>query len=281
MTFTVPADVDKVVILVAGYKANAAKISVNGGEVQTISTKSDDGDYTAVEVDTTVNKTVTFATVSGGYRCMINAIQFVDVPGASGEQPEETEAPEVTTEAPEATTEAPEATTEAPEATTEAPEATTEAVVDPEEPVEPEEPAAPTPITASKTVADLIKEYGWTGSTTKQSFNLDEKVSVKINGGSNTGKAYDGNNIRIYATDSPAGTITISVPDGYQLVSIKISTQTGTYAFLYVDGTTTDICNVETAVSGSSVVLNSVKNGSNGKQVRVTGFEVVYQAVGQ
>ena len=132
-------------------------------------------------------------------------------------------------------------------------------------------------VTASKSVSDLITEYGWDGNTTKQSFNLDENVSVKINGGTNTGKAYEGDHIRIYATDTPAGTITISVPEGYELVSIKISTQTGTYAFLYVDGTTTDISNVSTTVSGNEVVLNSVKNGSNGKQVRVTAFEVVYE----
>ena len=131
-------------------------------------------------------------------------------------------------------------------------------------------------ITASKTVADLITEYGWTNTTTKQSFNLDNNVSVKINGGSNTGKAYNGDHIRIYATDTPAGTMTISVAEGYQLVSIKVTTQTGTYAFLCVDGSSTDISNATTAVSGSSVVLNSVKNGSDGKQVRVTAIEVVY-----
>ncbi len=134
-----------------------------------------------------------------------------------------------------------------------------------------------TPITVSRSVSDLIAEYGWTSSTTKQSFKLDNIVSVQIGGGSNTGKAYNGDHIRIYATDSPAGTMTISVPEGYELVSIKISTQTGTYAYLYVDGTTTDICNQEVAVSGTSVKLNSVKNGSNGKQVRVTGIQVVYQ----
>ena len=136
-------------------------------------------------------------------------------------------------------------------------------------------------ITASKTMAELITALGWTNATTKQSFNLDDKVSVKINGGSNTGKAYDGNHIRIYATDSPAGTITISVPAGYELVSVKISAQTGTYAELHLAGGSTDICNVVTAVSGQSVVLNSVKVGSDGKQVRVTAIEVVYVAVAQ
>ena len=131
-------------------------------------------------------------------------------------------------------------------------------------------------VTASKTMKELITELGWTSSTTKQSFNLDDNVSVKINGGNNTGKAYNGDHIRIYATDSPAGTITISVAEGYELVSIKVTTQTGTYAFLYVDGTTEDICNDTVSVSGSSVLLNSVKNGSDGKQVRVMAIEVVY-----
>ena len=144
---------------------------------------------------------------------------------------------------------------------------------------EEEIPTPAEPTTASKTVADLITEYGWTNTTTKQEFNLDDNVSVKINGGSNTGKAYDGDHIRVYATDTPAGTITISVAEGYELVSIKISAQTGTYAFLCVDGSTTDICNETVEVSGSSVLLNSVKNGSNGKQIRVTALEVVYKPV--
>ncbi len=136
--------------------------------------------------------------------------------------------------------------------------------------------AETTTVTASKSVADLITQYGWTNTTTKQEFMLDDVVTVKIDGGSNTGKAYDGDHIRIYATDTPAGTITISVPDGCELVSVKISTVTGTYAYLCVDGTSTDISNVSTSVSGNSVVLNSVKNGDSGKQVRVTAFEVVY-----
>ena len=133
---------------------------------------------------------------------------------------------------------------------------------------------------ASKTIADLIVSEGWTSSTTKQSFNLDEVVSVKVDGGNNTGKAYNGDHIRIYATDSPAGTLTISVAEGYELVSVKVTTSTGTYAFLCVDGTDVDISNVQTAVSGSSVVLNSVKNGSDGKQVRVLAIEVEYKPLG-
>ncbi len=134
-------------------------------------------------------------------------------------------------------------------------------------------------VTVSKTVEELITALGWDNTTTGQEFSLDDNVTVKVAGGSNTGKAYDGNHIRIYATDTPAGSLTISVLAGYELVSVKITTVEGTYAFLCVGDGTTDICNVETAVSGSSVVLNSVKNGSDGKQVRVLAIEVVYQPV--
>ena len=74
-TFTVPEGVNKVVINVAQYKANTTKISVNG-KAYTITTASNKGDYTPIEVDTTANKTVVFKTVSGGARAMINSIEY-------------------------------------------------------------------------------------------------------------------------------------------------------------------------------------------------------------
>ena len=134
-----------------------------------------------------------------------------------------------------------------------------------------------TPVTASKSIAELITSEGWTNTTVGQTFKLDDLVTVKVDGGANSGKAYNGDHIRIYATDTPAGTLTITVPEGYELVSVKVTAQTGTYAFLCVDGSSTDISNSTVDVSGNSVVLNSVKNGSNGKQVRITAIEVVYQ----
>ena len=80
-TVTVADDVTEVIIYVAQYKANTTKISVNGGAAQTISTASNNGAYTAVVIDTSVNKTFTFATVSGGVRCMIDTIVFRGVVG--------------------------------------------------------------------------------------------------------------------------------------------------------------------------------------------------------
>lgn len=74
-SFTVPDDVIKVEIYVAQYKANTTKISVND-TAYTITTASNNGEYTTITVDTSSNKTVSFTTVSGGYRCMINTIKY-------------------------------------------------------------------------------------------------------------------------------------------------------------------------------------------------------------
>jgi len=73
--FTVPSDVEYVVLNIAQYKANTSKVSVNG-TTYTISTSSNLGEYTAITVDTTSNKKVTFATLSGGLRVMIDSISF-------------------------------------------------------------------------------------------------------------------------------------------------------------------------------------------------------------
>ena len=74
-TITVPDNVTEVVIYVAQYKANTTKIKVNGTSY-TITTASNNGAYTAIKIDTTTTKTITFETVSGGVRCMIDTIVF-------------------------------------------------------------------------------------------------------------------------------------------------------------------------------------------------------------
>ena len=74
-TFTVDNSVQSVVIYVAQRLAAATKINVNGTEYE-ITTPSDNGEYTAIEVDTTTEKTVTFATVKSYSRCMIDKIVF-------------------------------------------------------------------------------------------------------------------------------------------------------------------------------------------------------------
>ena len=75
LSFTVDENVTQVVIRVAKYKSNTTKISVNG-ESYTLTNASDNGAYDEIVIDTTTNKTVTFTTVSGGLRCMINSIEY-------------------------------------------------------------------------------------------------------------------------------------------------------------------------------------------------------------
>lgn len=74
--FTVPENVTEVVIYIAKYKANTTKISVNNGTSQTLTKSSNDGAYDVITIDTTTNKTITLTTQSGGYRAMMNTIEF-------------------------------------------------------------------------------------------------------------------------------------------------------------------------------------------------------------
>jgi len=74
--FTVGDNVKSVTIYVAAYKKTNAKVTING-TTQTVTSQSDSGAYTAITIDTSTNKTVSFTTVSGGLRAMVNTIVFV------------------------------------------------------------------------------------------------------------------------------------------------------------------------------------------------------------
>ena len=75
LTFTVDEEVQKVVIYVAKYKVNTSKINVNG-QTYTLTKNSNNGEYDVIEIDTSEVKKITFSTVSGGVRCMINTIEY-------------------------------------------------------------------------------------------------------------------------------------------------------------------------------------------------------------
>lgn len=86
--FAIPDDVNAVVIKVAGYKAAAStKIKINGTEY-TVTTASNNGEYTSITIDTTTTKTVEFVTVT--YRAMIDSIVFMSKYEAPVETPVET-----------------------------------------------------------------------------------------------------------------------------------------------------------------------------------------------
>lgn len=88
-SFTVPNDITQVVIKVTGYKSNSAKISINDGETQNITTYSTNAEYTDVIVDTSTNKTVTFTTITGGLRCKITSIAYFTNNSTEGDPSDE------------------------------------------------------------------------------------------------------------------------------------------------------------------------------------------------
>ena len=103
LKIVVPEGYDRVEIAIAGYKANKASISVNGGEAQEIATYSNNGEYTVVKVEP-VEGAVTLATLDAGRRAMINSITLVaggaeiapvvnDRTGADGEEADALAAP--------------------------------------------------------------------------------------------------------------------------------------------------------------------------------------------
>ena len=79
----IPDDVTAVVIAVAAYKAKTATMNING-TTTTLTTKSDNGQYDQITVDTTSTKSISVK-VSSGYRAMVNSITFVISAPASAE----------------------------------------------------------------------------------------------------------------------------------------------------------------------------------------------------
>ena len=76
LSFTVPQNVNKVIILLAKYKNDDTKIIVNEEEYS-IQNSSNDGKYDEIIIDTSIEKTVSISTIGGENRCMMNSIIFV------------------------------------------------------------------------------------------------------------------------------------------------------------------------------------------------------------
>ena len=132
-------------------------------------------------------------------------------------------------------------------------------------------------VSATLNIADAAKSEGWTNQQKISSVNVDENITMSIAGGTNSGKYYTADGIRVYATDTPAGSITITAKEGYKIKSVSFKILTGEYAFLQLNGVTVENGQV-VEVGASTATFQTVKNGSNGKQVRILGVTVVYEA---
>lgn len=89
MQFTVPDEVVTVKLYVAKYKAKTSKVTVNGATT-TLTVSSNDGNYDVITVDTSSTKTVSFTTVSGAVRAMLNTVEFYAVADSSCEHVNQT-----------------------------------------------------------------------------------------------------------------------------------------------------------------------------------------------
>ena len=139
--------------------------------------------------------------------------------------------------------------------------------------------SAASEVTVSNTIANIADQLGWTNSTQYASFALDTIVTVSSTGTANTGKYYtSGEQYRTYQTENP--TLTISVAEGYTIVSVKITYTSKNTGTLTLNGNNVASA-VVTAVNASSITFGVGNTGSatNG-QANVTAIEVIYKAVG-
>ena len=130
--------------------------------------------------------------------------------------------------------------------------------------------------TTSVTVTKSISSYGFTNEQKVTEIKLDDVVTAKLSGGSNTGKYYtNGSNWRLYQTESAS--ITISVSSEYTIKSVKVTYSNSNNGVLMKNSTNVSSGTTDT-VNANSVTYKVGNTGSatNG-QVRITAIEVVYQ----
>ena len=121
-------------------------------------------------------------------------------------------------------------------------------------------------VSAGQTIGDIIT-----------SINLDEKVTMSTTGDPNCGSFWGTTNIDWRLYQNKSGNVTISVPAGCSLVSVKFTYNQSNGGSLY-DGSTAISSNSTQSLSGTSktYTVGNTTNATNG-QVRITAVEVTYQ----
>lgn len=74
--FVLGDNVNSVIIKIARYKSYDTVVNINGKECA-LTKNSNDGEYDIITIDTSSTKNITFTTVAGNQRCMIDSIEFV------------------------------------------------------------------------------------------------------------------------------------------------------------------------------------------------------------
>ena len=140
--------------------------------------------------------------------------------------------------------------------------------------------------TVTKTTNALATELNWTISsgtdaTCYTSFALDQVVTISTTGEANCGAVYgtDTHDWRLYQAKN--GNVIVTAVEGYTLASVKF-TYTVSNTGVLKDAAGNNVASGDVvAVNASNVTLTVGNSGTktNG-QVRITAFEVVYNAAG-
>jgi hypothetical protein len=109
------------------------------------------------------------------------------------------------------------------------------------------------------------------------SFKLNDIVTVSTSGEANCGSFWGDTTKEWRLYQNKGGDVSISVPDGYSLVSAKITFTTTNNGALY-DGSTKVSSGEELSLSGNSKTwtVGNTGTATNG-QVRITKIEVTYE----
>lgn len=132
---------------------------------------------------------------------------------------------------------------------------------------------------ASITASTVASDNNITVNGTQlASFNVDSYVTISVNSDGNNGKLYNLTSTaewRLYQTNNAV--VTVAVPDGYELKSVKFTFSVANTGVLKY-GSSTLTSGTSISVSGSSVQFSVANSGSatNG-QVKITAFEVEYK----
>ena len=135
------------------------------------------------------------------------------------------------------------------------------------------------PVTVTKTASQVATDLGITANGTQvASFKIDSNVTVSVNKDGNNGKLYNLDKTaewRLYQSNNAV--VTVSVPEGKNLVSVKFTFSVSNNGILkYGDNTVTS--GTAVSVSGNSASFTVANSGTatNG-QIKISAFEVVYK----
>ena len=122
-------------------------------------------------------------------------------------------------------------------------------------------------------------EEGWSNATKYDTLEVNEYITLTIGGSSNSGKYYESNHSwRLYQTDS--GIITISLPNGGNLISVKF---TGSFknsaALMYEDETYKSKAVIPVSGSSADFAIVQLEEKESKATIEITQIEIVYSTM--